>query len=897
MKNRFWGSDWFLGLVILLVFLVGSGAGWMNGMELGAYDVAMRGSGKAPGDKVAVIAIDDASIANIGRWPWSRDVHAEMINRLSQGKPKVIGHTVFFLEPQQDPGFPFIRDLAEAFRQSALVNELPKETEALHGLVNEARPLSAPPAATAEKAVLSRLAEFYDKSSLPQRIPAETARFAQMLSDAEAALNTDRKLADAFKAAGNVTLGMPYVLGEPAGKPDSDLPAYVKRDVLTHSVDRVEAALNELFPLSTLSGIPPIPELGEPAVAIGHLVEDTDTDGVKRNEVLALNHYGQYIPAESLMIAAKSLNLGPDDIELRLGEGVKLGRLEIGTDANLRMFPYFYGDQNGKPPFPVDSFFDVLKGKIPADKYKDKIVLIGATASGVGTQLVTPISPGMAPVLVLAHSVASILNEHFLLKPDWGMFAKLGAFALFALYLTLLLPRLPAGPAAAVTMALAGLAIGGELYLLMARSLWVELIGPTVMLAAGHVLLTTKRFFLTEKGKERADAESAETNRMLGLAFQGQGQLDMAFEKFRKCPLDDSIMDPLYNLALDYERKRQFNKAGAVYQYMADYNPNFRDLKKRLARTQQLEDTMVLGLGGGGTRGNEGLGATVILSDNDTKPMLGRYQVDKELGKGAMGMVYLGRDPKINRVVAIKTLALSQEFDEDELADVKERFFREAETAGRLNHPHIVTIYDAGDEHDLAYIAMEFLKGHDLARYTKKDNLLPLATVCKLMTQAAEALEYAHGHSIVHRDIKPANLMYDPEADAIKITDFGIARITDSSKTKTGAVLGTPSYMSPEQLAGKRVDGRSDLFSLGVMFYQLSTGVLPFAGDSLATLMFKIANEAHPDVLTIKPDLPPCLKALLDRLLDKNPEQRYQTGAELAHDLRECAEQLTGGGA
>lgn len=896
MKNRFWGSDWFLGLVILLVFLAGSGAGWMNGMELGAYDVAMRGSGKAPGDKVAVIAIDDASIANIGRWPWSREVHADMINRLSQGKPKVIGHTVFFLEPQQDPGFPFIRDLAEAFRQSALVNQLPKDTEALRGLVDEARPLGAP-AATPEKALLARLASVYDQSSLPQKIPAETARLAQMLSDAEAALNTDRKLAEAFQAAGNVVLGMPYVLGEPAGKPDSDLPAYVQRDVLTHSVDRVEAALNELFPLSTLSGIPPIPALGEPAAAIGHLVEDTDGDGVKRNEVLALNHYGQYIPAESLLIAAKSLNLGPDDIELRLGEGVKLGRLEIGTDANLRMFPYFYGDQNGKPPFPVDSFFDVLKGKIPADKYKDKIVLIGATASGVGTQLVTPISPGMAPVLVLAHSVASLLNEHFLLKPDWGMFAKLGAFALFALYLTLLLPRLPAGPAAAVTVALAGLAIGGELYLLMARSLWVELIGPTVMLAAGHVLLTTKRFFLTEKGKERADAESAETNRMLGLAFQGQGQLDMAFEKFRKCPLDDSIMDPLYNLALDYERKRQFNKAGAVYQYMADYNPSFRDLKKRLARTQQLEDTMVLGLGGGGTRGNEGLGATMILEDGDTRPMLGRYQVEKELGKGAMGMVYLGRDPKINRVVAIKTLALSQEFDEDELADVKERFFREAETAGRLNHPHIVTIYDAGDEHDLAYIAMEFLKGHDLARYTKKDNLLPLPTVCKLMTQAAEALDYAHGHNVVHRDIKPANLMYDPDADAIKITDFGIARITDSSKTKTGAVLGTPSYMSPEQLAGKRVDGRSDLFSLGVMFYQLATGVLPFAGDSLATLMFKIANEPHPDVLTIKPDLPPCLKALLDRLLDKNPERRYQTGAELAHDLRQCADELTGGGA
>jgi serine/threonine-protein kinase len=139
--------------------------------------------------------------------------------------------------------------------------------------------------------------------------------------------------------------------------------------------------------------------------------------------------------------------------------------------------------------------------------------------------------------------------------------------------------------------------------------------------------------------------------------------------------------------------------------------------------------------------------------------------------------------------------------------------------------------------------------------------------------------------------------MYDPDADAIKITDFGIARVTDSSKTKTGTVLGTPSYMSPEQLSGKRVDGRSDLFSLGVMLYQLLTGVLPFTGDSMATLMFKIANESHPDVLETKPDLPPCFKSVLDRALNKDADQRYQTGAELAHDLRQCANQLSGGSA
>lgn len=271
--------------------------------------------------------------------------------------------------------------------------------------------------------------------------------------------------------------------------------------------------------------------------------------------------------------------------------------------------------------------------------------------------------------------------------------------------------------------------------------------------------------------------------------------------------------------------------------------------------------------------------------------MLGRYQVEKELGKGAMGVVYLGRDPKINRVVAIKTLALKDEFEGDELAEIKERFFREAETAGRLNHPNIVTIYDAGEEHDLAYIAMEFLHGHDLARYVKADALLPVPKVVNIVYRAALALDYAHQHNVVHRDIKPANIMYDPDKNSIKITDFGIARITDASKTKTGTVLGTPTYMSPEQVAGKKVDGRSDLYSLGVMFYQLLAGVAPFRGDSMATLMFKIANEAHAPVTEHRPDLAeklPCMAAIIDRALAKDPEQRFQSGQEFAAAIKSC---------
>lgn len=275
---------------------------------------------------------------------------------------------------------------------------------------------------------------------------------------------------------------------------------------------------------------------------------------------------------------------------------------------------------------------------------------------------------------------------------------------------------------------------------------------------------------------------------------------------------------------------------------------------------------------------------------------LGRYQVVKELGKGAMGTVYLGKDPKINRTVAIKTLDLSEEFEQEQIASVKERFFREAETAGRLTHANIVTIYDAGEQDDLAYIAMEFLKGHDLYRYTKQDKLLPISQVIQIAILAADALHYAHQHNVIHRDIKPANIMYLPGKSTVKLTDFGIARIMDVSKTRTGMVLGTPAYMSPEQLTGKKnIDGRSDLFSLGVMLYQLLCGQLPFKGDSMATLMFKIANETARDICTIRPEIgktAASLVPILDKMLEKLPENRYESGAVLASDLRNCLKNI-----
>ncbi|MEQ1794568.1 MAG: serine/threonine-protein kinase [Nitrospira sp.] len=272
--------------------------------------------------------------------------------------------------------------------------------------------------------------------------------------------------------------------------------------------------------------------------------------------------------------------------------------------------------------------------------------------------------------------------------------------------------------------------------------------------------------------------------------------------------------------------------------------------------------------------------------------MLGRYKVLKELGRGAMGVVYLGKDPTIQRFVAIKTMRLDEIDDAGKLQEVKTRFFREAESTGRLAHPNIVTIYDAGEEHDLGYIAMELLEGTTLKQWSRKPNLLPLDKLVPILAAVADALDYAHQQGVVHRDIKPANIMIT-EGATVKVMDFGIAKMASSSKTQTNIVLGTPTYMSPEQIAGKKVDGRSDVFSLGVVLFELLSGRPPFTADNVSALLFAIAHNPHPSMKVLRPDLPPAIQQVLNQALEKDPALRFRRAGEFAQELRACLQGQT----
>jgi serine/threonine-protein kinase len=367
------------------------------------------------------------------------------------------------------------------------------------------------------------------------------------------------------------------------------------------------------------------------------------------------------------------------------------------------------------------------------------------------------------------------------------------------------------------------------------------------------------------------------------------------------------VLGELYALAGQLEQRGKNTQAIAVYRHLARIDNAYRDVNSRLKRLMDLDrskpkpaaapvrEAAVPPAPPVAEPAAPPSPAAPAAAGGDELQRLGRYHLEREIGRGAMGTVYLGRDTAINRLVAIKAIPLASEFSDAELVEARARFFREAETAGRLNHPNIVTIYDVGEERGLAYIAMEYLKGRHLSEYATANNLLEPRKVLEVIGRTAEALGFAHKQQVVHRDIKPANLMFDPSTDVLKITDFGIARLTGAGSTRTGIVLGTPSFMSPEQLEGRTVTGHSDLFSLGVSLFQMLTGHLPFTADSMTGLMQQIAEAPHPPLRAYRPDLPVCVETVIDRALAKTPEARFDSGAQMAAALEDCRARIPSG--
>ncbi len=277
-----------------------------------------------------------------------------------------------------------------------------------------------------------------------------------------------------------------------------------------------------------------------------------------------------------------------------------------------------------------------------------------------------------------------------------------------------------------------------------------------------------------------------------------------------------------------------------------------------------------------------------------TIEQLGRFKITGTLGQGAMGTVYRATDPLIERTVAIKTVACAG-LSKEETEAFEQRFYREAKSAGRLNHPNIVTIHDVGRSENLAFIAMEYLSGQSLREVLDSGVVLPPERCVEIAAEVADGLAYSHENGIVHRDIKPANIMV-LENGTVKIADFGVALLPTGSGTVDGTAFGSPKYMSPEQVIGKRVDGRSDIFSLGSMLYEMLTGHPPFDGESLTAVLYQVLHGTPPLPSSFNPELPRVFDRLLAKAMTKDPEKRYQSASEFAADLRKCRRRLRDAG-
>jgi serine/threonine-protein kinase len=834
-----------LTVTLLFLFLALFRVAFFDALGLKLYDTWMKLKIQAETtDRIVIIEIDDESIEKLGRWPWPRSLIADCIDRVASAEPAVIGLNIIYSEPEENTGLREITRLEDLFRTA----------------------FPGRPGTTAAPG---------KGAPLPPR-----EAFLQAMDEAKARLDRDSILTQAIKSAGNVVLPVFFkdTWLSATGEGDADAAALSPQAVT--AILQTDSGM--AAPRSSEVTLP-IPALREAAAGMGHINCAPDQDGTFRRERLFYQFNELFIPSYSLVIAARYLNVRPAEITATPGNRASLKDIVIPLTPYSEMLINFNKSEDA---FRHYSFFDVINDKIPLGLFKRKIVLVSLSAKGLANPFSTPVSTGTSFGDFSANVIWSILNRDFIREMPLAGISELIAILLLGLFASLVLPRLKAFIAGATFFFFVCLLIGGSAYFFLLQSTWIQVIYPLLLLIVCYIGVVTINYFMAESGKEKVEGESAQTNRMLGLSFQSQGMLDMAFDKFRKVPVDDEMKDVLYNLALDYERKRQFNKAAAVYEYIEGHDNTFKDVTEKKKKLNLASETMVFGAGFGGGGGGDDMAATAGV-----RPTLGRYEIIKQLGKGAMGTVYLGQDPRIHRTTAIKTVKFSEDFDEEEAKEMRAKFFREAESAGTLSHPNIVTIYDAGEEHDLAYIAMEYLEGEDLNKYTKKKNLLPMRRVIRYIADVAEALDYAHQKGIVHRDIKPANIML-VKGDKIKITDFGIARITASSQTKTGIIKGTPYYMSPEQITGKKVDGRSDIFSLGTMTFQLLTGDVPFKGSSPAELMHKILNEPHPDPRQINPKIVKPLVAILNKAMAKKVEDRYQTAGQMSQHLRALGQKI-----
>jgi serine/threonine-protein kinase len=770
--------------------------------------------------KIAIVKIDENSLNKLGPWPWPRSRIAEMINILKDNGAKLVGLDQLYSKEESSQGLEDIKTLYSEITSSGA--------------------------------------------------PGQEANvwIADRLKEIEGKLDNDSALVKAVKDSGNIIMpvsGNPEDYGSYEAIPGD---SFLSRNILNFSDSgAIKKNLTKVKELTT-----PFPELAMNSYGLGHINLSPEKSKSGRSHLLFFDYRGNVIPSMAFRIALDYLG------ENHLSIKVKGDKIQMSGSA----IPVTQGEilvrfKGGSGSFPDYSFVNIYNVKKVPAVFKDKIVLIGYTAED-GATVNTPVDDAMPRVEFTANVIEDLLDGQYLQRPGAMIFIEIIFLLLLISFCSFALPQ---------TNQINRISIMGGLLIFIlligvifftAFNIWFKTVYIYLALITLYIEISIRDIIISQRAMGLKSKEMVESSRMLGLSFQSQGLLDLAFEKFRKCPLDSSMKDVIYNLGLDYERKRMINKAVSVYEYIASNDPDFRDLKERIPKLMKAIDSVSLS----GLAKKED--KIFVVEDLEIKPTVGRYEIIREIGQGAMGVVYEANDPKIQRRVAIKTIRFSDEFEEARIKEIKVRFLHEAEIAGKLSHPAIVSIFDVGEDYDLTYLAMEFLEGVDLRKYCGIGSLLPLRKILHIISEVALALDYSHKQGVIHRDIKPGNIMLLHNGK-VKVTDFGIAKAVSATQTKSGVILGTPNYMSPEQINGHDIDGRSDLFSLGAVMFEMLTGQVPFHGKNITNLLYEITQVKHPSVREINPKIPKVCEQILDRALEKDPKDRFENGAEFSKYL------------
>lgn len=635
---------------------------------------------------------------------------------------------------------------------------------------------------------------------------------------------------------------------------------------------------------------------------LGFAYNRPDEDRLLRHQPLVMNYDGYYYPSTSLLTAATYWGVSPDEIKITEGREIRIGASHTVPINDQGEF--FVRFSHGMP-FAKFSASQVLSEDFSLSMLRNKAVVIGMLNSEETEYFSTVAQENMADMLIEATVIENILNGNIVAtRGDLARYSLIAIFILGAIC-AFVLPR--------VNMMYRMIILGGGLILLANANYLLfssyGIIAPTIyvglelvlFMIASPILDSTllrgtdeevKRHRIkakmagTDAGAmsdevpvREAKATASDPKNIETTAFVAEAKRsDLSKIDHQTISLDEPVTDE--TLASDVVDR----PVAEPERSEPDQTVHLTDSDAMLVDKGVQESTQLAG--DSQSFATDSTGASINTTGLKS---LGRYQIQGILGKGAMGTVYRGVDPAINRPVALKTIRLDFVSDPEEMAELKERLHREAQAAGKLSHPNIVTIYDVGSEGSLQYIAMEYLEGQTLEEMIKKKTRFNYRIIAQMISQICQALEYAHEKGIVHRDIKPANIMVLGDY-RVKVMDYGIARVDSNSMTKTGIAMGTPNYISPEQLKGLEIDRRADIFSLGVIIYEMLLGRRPFKGENLTSLMYAVLNNEPEKPSSVRPQIPLLFDHIIGKALMKDPADRYQKASEITADLQDFVE-------